>query len=449
MRVFFVVLAMLVAVCGYAQDLTPRSELFGPFEVVRVIDGERFVIDLPDFDETVRLIGLDIRGQLDAAPTLGRMVTGRGVWLEVVEPSRDSAGNIQAYAYVLDPAGRWDYLGQRFMQVNRALGGQGYAGLPTGSAGGVFPGISGRAEGATPTGVRVSPLRSTIDVTTVGTNPARPLFYDTELIRPLGARPSQLTIRLLELRQPPVIGELIPGTPTPPFRTGENITNCRAFPSWQDAQAYITQLAPATQQVFDDDGDGVFCEILLLAPTCESFSDWQSAQNFYLRLGASQTLERSQLDVDGDGIACEILLLGGSSTTAPAIGAIFDLSQAGSAPLVPSSALSAPPQRSLTPLTTLTPPRQIATTQIVTMPEATGPTTPPAPIDCIDLNSASISELTFVVGITLFRADQIINARPYNDVVELTRVGFSAQEVANIQAQDLACVRAVPLREMR
>ncbi|MEM6431190.1 MAG: hypothetical protein AAF708_18275 [Deinococcota bacterium] len=446
MRVFFVVLVMLVAVCGYAQDLTPRSELFGPFEVVRVIDGERFVIDLPDFDETVRLIGLDIRGQLDAAPTLGRMVTGRGVWLEVVEPSRDSAGNIQAYAYVLDPTGRWDYLGQRFMQVNRALGGQGYAGLPTGSAGGVFPGISGRPEGATPTGARISPLRSTIDITSVGTNPARPLFYDTGQLRPLGARPSRLTIRLLELRQPPVIGELIPGTPTPPFRTGENITNCRAFPSWQDAQAYISQLAPASQQVFDDDGDGVFCEILLLAPTCESFSDWQSAQNFYLRLGASQTLERSQLDVDGDGIACEILLLG-SSTPAPATGAIFDLSQAGSGTTLVEP--SAPPQQPLTPLTTLTPPSQITTTQITPAPAVTGPTTPSAPIDCIDLNSASVSELTFVVGVTLFRADQIINARPYDDIADLRRIGFSAQEIGNIQAQDLACVRAVPLREMR
>jgi hypothetical protein len=447
MRVFFVVLVMLVAVGGYAQDLSPRSELFGPFEVVRVIDGERFVIDLPDFDETVRLIGLDIRGQMDAAPTLGRMITGRGVWLEVVEPSRDSASNIQAYAYVLDPAGRWDYLGQRFMQVNRALGGQGYAGLPAGSAGGVFPGLSGRLEGATPTGVRISPLRSTIDITSVGTNPARPLFYDTGQLRPLGARPSRLTIRLLELRQPPVIGELIPGTPTPPFRSGENITNCREFSSWQDAQAYIIQLAPAAQQVFDDDGDGVFCEILLLAPTCEGFSDWQSAQNFYLRLGASQTLERDQLDADGDGIACETLLLGSAPTTTldPALapGAIFDLSQP-RPQTTPATPVAPPQQRTLTPLTTLTPP-----TQITPAPALTGPTTPPAPIDCIDLNSASVSELTFVVGVTLFRADQIISARPYNNIADLTRVGFSAQEIGNIQAQDLACVRAVPLREMR
>jgi hypothetical protein len=57
--------------------------------------------------------------------------------------------------------------------------------------------------------------------------------------------------------------------------------------------------------------------------------------------------------------------------------------------------------------------------------------------------------LTFVVGVTLFRADQIISARPYNNIADLTRVGFSAQEIGNIQAQDLACVRAVPLREMR
>jgi len=191
--------------------------------------------------------------------------------------------------------------------------------------------------------------------------------------------------------------------------------SCQDFTSWDDAQAFGSQLPLNQRAAFDEDGDGVFCEVLLLERRCDSFASWEDAQAFLETLAPNSASAR-QLDGDGDGVACEALLIGHSPTATPSAAnvsvnvttdmsddnVITDLSVAPSAPAVSARHAS----------------------------------------NCIDLNQASLSELSHLAGITLFRADQIVRNRPYSTLDDLMRLpGFSAQMIASINAQGLACVR--------
>lgn len=444
MRVVVLFLLASIGAVAWSQDLVPRGELFGPFEMVRVVDGERFVIDLPDYDETVRLVGLDVRGQSDAAVILGRVLSGRGVWLEVVEPARDIAGNIQGYAYVLDPQGRWLYNSQRFSQVNRLLGGQGYAGLATTSQD-VFR-SSNRAS------VSVPPSVATINVSRIGERAPTPLSFDEARLRRVGApqRQGRLNLRLLgdTMTGTTTMGTMgTTGTPTRRITTTVTTTttttddagmarvitgtarSCQDFASWDDAQAFGTQLPLNQRAAFDEDGDGVFCEVLLLERRCDSFVSWEDAQAFLETLTPNSASAR-QLDGDGDGVACEALLIGSAPTS-------------GAAPRVSVNVTTNTPNAN-TPNAT--------TTNSGIMDLSASPNTPASSAspmvsarhagNCIDLNQASLSELSHLAGVTLFRADQIVRNRPYALVSDLARLpGFSAQMIASIDAQGLACVR--------
>lgn len=446
MRVVVLFLLASIGAVAWSQDLVPRGELFGPFEMVRVVDGERFIIDLPDFDETVRLIGLDVRGQDDAAMTLGRLLSGRGIWLELVEPARDMAGNLQGYAYVLDGQGRWAYNGQRFSQVNRLLGGQGYAGLAT-STQNVFRPTS------TTSSVRVPPAAATIDVSGIGMRAPPPLSFDEARLRRVGApqRQGRLDVRLLA-DTPTMMSPMSPVSPTTSTTTtpgtrritttvtttttttgsttgGTGSTrvitstarSCQDFASWEDAQAFVSQLPLAQQGAFDEDGDGVFCEELLLERRCDSFASWQDAQAFFETLAPTSASAR-QLDGDGDGVACETLLVGSAPNT------------------------SITPNNISVNVTADTPSTMNASSSSVITDLSVAPTAPTESArhasNCIDLNQASLSELSHLAGVTLFRADQIVRNRPYALVSDLARLpGFSAQLIANVNAQGLACVR--------
>lgn len=444
MRVVVLFLLASVGAVAWSQDLVPRGELFGPFEMVRVIDGEQFVIDLPDYDETVRLVGLDVRGQDDAAVILGRILSGRGVWLEVTDPPRDVVGNIQGYAYVLDGQGRWSYNGQRFSQVNRLLGGQGYAGLATSSQN-VFRTTS-RAS------VSMPPSAATIDLSRIGERAPTPLSFDEARLRRVGApqRQGRLNLRLLAdtMTVTPTTSTTSTMSTTPTRRITTTVTtttttngagatrvitgtarSCQDFASWDDAQAFGAQLPLNQRAAFDEDGDGVFCEVLLLERRCDSFASWEDAQAFLETLAPNSASAR-QLDNDGDGVACEALLIGSSSTATPAANVSVNVTTG----TATSTATS----------TTNTVTNNSGIMDLSVSPNA--PTTPTRSTrqanNCVDLNQASLSELSHLAGVTLFRADQIVRNRPYALVSDLARLpGFSAQIIANIDAQGLACVR--------
>lgn len=444
MRVVVLFLLASVSAVAWSQDLVPRGELFGPFEMVRVVDGERFVIDLPDYDETVRLIGLDVRGQSDAAVILGRLLSGRGVWLEVADPPRDVAGNIQGYAYVLDGQGRWSYNGQRFSQVNRLLGGQGYAGLATSSQN-----SSQNVFRQSNTTISVPPSTATINVSRIGERAPTPLSFDEARLRRVGApqRQGRLNLRLLGDTMTGATTGATTGTTTgtttmaTPTRritttvtttttTGEAGTtrvitgtarSCQDFASWEDAQAFGAQLPLNQRAAFDDDGDGVFCEVLLLERRCNSFASWEDAQAFLETLAPNSASAR-QLDGDGDGVACEALLVSSTPTSGSAANISVNVTTGTPNTTTVTSSNSGIMDLSVTPSTPAVSARQAS--------------------NCIDINQASLSELSHLAGVTLFRADQIVRNRPYALVGDLARLpGFSAQMIANIDAQGLACVR--------
>lgn len=62
--------------------------------------------------------------------------------------------------------------------------------------------------------------------------------------------------------------------------------------------------------------------------------------------------------------------------------------------------------------------------------------------NCIDINTASASELENIIHIGAARAALIIEARPFNSVDELTRVnGIASKRLVDIKAEGIACVK--------
>lgn len=124
---------------GVAFALEPVGRLAGPFEVVRVIDGD--TVELDDLGR-VRLIGIDTpeRNEGDkldrkAAETgldrdtiraMGRaaseftedLLWRQPVWVEADVEARDDFGRLLAYLYLADPRGEWTAGGERYRQAN-------------------------------------------------------------------------------------------------------------------------------------------------------------------------------------------------------------------------------------------------------------------------------------------------------------------------------------------
>lgn len=61
--------------------------------------------------------------------------------------------------------------------------------------------------------------------------------------------------------------------------------------------------------------------------------------------------------------------------------------------------------------------------------------------DCIDINHASLEELTEIIHIGEIRAQELIDLRPFSSVDELSRInGIGASRLADIKAENKACV---------
>ena len=128
--------------------LEPQGELVGPFEVLRVVDGD--TVELETLG-TIRLIGIDtpekfnstklehdaeetgrskeaIQIMGEAASTFAEnLLRGQRVWVELGVEERDRYGRVLAYLYFENPDGVWEYTGQHFTQANLAIIASGWA----------------------------------------------------------------------------------------------------------------------------------------------------------------------------------------------------------------------------------------------------------------------------------------------------------------------------------
>jgi hypothetical protein len=99
-------------------ERSPRGNLYGPFWLQRVLDGDSFIADLADGSDIVNLIGVESSQDIDYSILLGRLIGGKPFWLELDEFERGLDGNILAYLYVEDLQGDWHWNGLRLTQIN-------------------------------------------------------------------------------------------------------------------------------------------------------------------------------------------------------------------------------------------------------------------------------------------------------------------------------------------
>ena len=88
-----------------------KSATYGPYEVVRVVDGDTYKINIDGTEQTVRLIGVDtpesvssdeskncVEGK-DASVYVKNLITGKMVYLEYDAGQTDKYGRVLAYVY--------------------------------------------------------------------------------------------------------------------------------------------------------------------------------------------------------------------------------------------------------------------------------------------------------------------------------------------------------------
>lgn len=120
----FIFFSFIVGGCSLKNEMPvntlPKTEqieqtlLHGTYEVVRVKDGDTFVIDNDGYEITVRLIGVDAPESvhsdesrnteegIKASDWLSDLLTGESVYLEYDVDMQDDYGRTLAYAYLDD-----------------------------------------------------------------------------------------------------------------------------------------------------------------------------------------------------------------------------------------------------------------------------------------------------------------------------------------------------------
>lgn len=91
-----------------------KNTTYGPYEVVRVVDGDTYKINIDGTEQTVRLIGVDtpesvssdeskncVEGK-DASVYVKNLITGKRVYLEYDAGQTDKYGRVLAYVYYED-----------------------------------------------------------------------------------------------------------------------------------------------------------------------------------------------------------------------------------------------------------------------------------------------------------------------------------------------------------
>jgi micrococcal nuclease len=159
----FMLTLLLATACAGAQSAShagpSRSEkggnLLGPFEVVKVVDGDTVTLQMGERQEDIRLVGIDTPEKYagrkldadarksgrskEALQALGReaskvtsaILAGRPVWLELDVQERDRYGRLLGYLYVASPDGDWQFDAKTYQQVNLEIVRRGWADVMT------------------------------------------------------------------------------------------------------------------------------------------------------------------------------------------------------------------------------------------------------------------------------------------------------------------------------
>jgi len=106
------ILAIIFIFFGAKVFLTEENNLQGPYNVIRVVDGDTIIVDLNGTEERVRLIGVDTPESVHpdkeknveygriASDYTKKMLEGKQVYLEFDVQERDQYGRLLAYVYL-------------------------------------------------------------------------------------------------------------------------------------------------------------------------------------------------------------------------------------------------------------------------------------------------------------------------------------------------------------
>lgn len=118
LAIVLTILAFLIGGTSLSQGLgnllesLVGPELLGPYEVVRIVDGDTIIVELDGGEEKLRMIGVDtpesVHNDLEKNVPYGKvssdytkdMLEGREVWLEMDVEERDRYGRLLAYVYL-------------------------------------------------------------------------------------------------------------------------------------------------------------------------------------------------------------------------------------------------------------------------------------------------------------------------------------------------------------
>lgn len=123
-----VLVAVVILISGCGRKDAPDPSFYGPYEVVRVVDGDTVVLNIEGKNEKVRLIGIDAPESVHpdsrknteegrkASEYLAGLLDGESVYMTLDAEETDSYGRILAYL--------WDGDGN---MINLKIVGDGYA----------------------------------------------------------------------------------------------------------------------------------------------------------------------------------------------------------------------------------------------------------------------------------------------------------------------------------
>ena len=106
------IIILLIGILYYGIDEFAGGDLYGPYQVLKVVDGDTIVLDIGGTEERVRLIGIDTPESVHpdkernvpygkiASEYTKSMLEGKEVEIELDVEERDRYGRMLAYVYL-------------------------------------------------------------------------------------------------------------------------------------------------------------------------------------------------------------------------------------------------------------------------------------------------------------------------------------------------------------
>lgn len=128
-----IILIISILLCGCRKINQGEDKLYGPYEVIRVVDGDTLLVNIDNTNEKVRLIGIDTPESVHSDPNKNTeegniasawsktLLMDQQIYLEYDVEKTDKYGRILAYVYLEDG----------ITMVNRLLVEQGMAQVMT------------------------------------------------------------------------------------------------------------------------------------------------------------------------------------------------------------------------------------------------------------------------------------------------------------------------------